>query len=153
MPVLHRSIVRFSSVIFASLLASATLAADSPLFNRDIRPILSANCFQCHGPDSNKREAELRIDEEAGNVSAFGGKLAKSKAWRRIISDDPDTRMPPVDSHLELKPEQIALLKAWIESGAEWEGHWSFIAPQKPPVPTTSKPGWVKNSIDAFILK
>jgi hypothetical protein len=142
-----------SFVLSAALLMSETAAANSPLFNRDIRPILSANCFQCHGPDANKREAELRLDEEAGSLKAFGGSVGKSEAWQRIISDDSETRMPPVDSHLELKPEQVALLKAWIESGAKWEGHWSFIAPQRPPVPTTAKPDWVKNSIDAFILK
>ncbi len=95
----------------------------------------------------------MRLDDEAGVVAAFSGSLAKSEAWQRIISNDPDTRMPPVDSHLELKPEQIALLKAWIESGAKWEGHWSFIAPQRPPIPKTSKPNWVKNSIDSFILQ
>jgi len=128
-------------------------AADAPLFNRDIRPILSANCFQCHGPDDKHREAELRLDDEDGVIAAFSGSLAKSEAWQRIISKDSDTRMPPVDSHLKLKPEQITLLKAWIEYGAKWEGHWSFIAPQRPPVPELNKPDWVKNSIDAFILK
>lgn len=150
MPVLRR--LSSCCVCFA-LLTSLTIAADTPLFNRDIRPILSANCFQCHGPDDKHREAELRLDEEAGAVKVFGGSLKDSEAWQRIISEDSDLRMPPVDSHLELKPEQIAMLKAWIESGAKWEGHWSFIAPQMPAVPETAKPGWVKNSIDAFILK
>ncbi|MFT4555214.1 MAG: DUF1553 domain-containing protein [Planctomycetales bacterium] len=153
MPVLHRSF-RCLVCLAAVLLPSGFLSAvDAPLFNRDIRPILSSTCFQCHGPDDKHREAAMRLDDEEGIVKAFSGGLAKSEAWQRIISDDPDTRMPPVDSHLELKPEQIALLKAWIESGAKWEGHWSFIAPQKPPVPKTSKPDWVKNSIDAFVLK
>lgn len=95
----------------------------------------------------------MRLDDEEGVVAAFSGGLTKSEAWQRIISKDPDTRMPPMDSHLELKPEQIALLKAWIESGAKWEGHWSFIAPRRPPVPKTNKPDWVKSPIDAFILK
>jgi hypothetical protein len=153
MHTLHRSIIYFSSVVFAFPMTSTIFAADAPLFNRDIRPILSANCFQCHGPDDKHREADMRLDDEEGVLAAFSGSLAKSEAWQRIISDDPDTRMPPVDSHLELKPEQIALLKAWIESGAKWEGHWSFIAPQRPPVPKTNKPDWVKNAIDSFILK
>ncbi len=153
MHALHRSIVYFSSVVFAFSVTSTMFAADAPLFNRDIRPILSANCFQCHGPDDKHREAELRLDDEDGVIAAFSGSLAKSEAWQRIISKDSDTRMPPVDSHLKLKPEQITLLKAWIESGAKWEGHWSFIAPQRPPVPELNKPDWVKNSIDAFILK
>lgn len=153
MPVLHRSLAACGFVLLTTLQSSPTLAADVPLFNRDIRPILSSTCFQCHGPDDKHREADLRLDDEEGVVKAFSGSVAKSEAWQRIISNDPDTRMPPVDSHLELKPEQIAMLKAWIESGAKWEGHWSFIAPQKPPVPATSKPDWVKNPIDAFILK
>ena len=135
------------------LSSNFTFAADAPLFNRDIRPILSANCFPCHGPDANQRKAEMRLDEEAGILAAFGGSLEKSEAWLRISSNDPDERMPPIDSHLKLKPEQIALLKVWIQSGAKWEGHWSFIAPQKPPVPQTAKPDWVHNSIDAFVLK
>ena len=153
MPVLHRSLASCVFLLLTTLQSSLTLAADVPLFNRDIRPILSSTCFQCHGPDDKHREADLRLDDEEGIVKAFSGNVAKSEAWQRIISQDPDTRMLPVDSHLELKPEQIALLKAWIESGAKWEGHWSFIAPQKPPVPATSKPDWVKNPIDAFILK
>jgi hypothetical protein len=143
----------FGFLLLITMQSSLTLAAEAPLFNRDIRPILSSTCFQCHGPDDKHREAELRLDDEAGIVKAFSGSLAKSEAWQRITSNDLDTRMPPVDSHLELKPEQVALLKAWIESGAKWEGHWSFIAPRKPPVPKTSKPDWMKNPIDAFILK
>jgi len=134
MHALHRSIVYCSSVVFVLSMTSTVFAA-------------------CHGPDDKHREAELRLDDEAGIVKAFSGSLAKSEAWQRIISKDPDTRMPPVDSHLELKPEQVAMLKAWIESGAKWEGHWSFIPPQRPPLPNINKPDWVKNSIDAFILK
>lgn len=153
MLVLHRSIFNISFVLLTAMMSSRTLAVDAPLFNRDIRPILSSTCFQCHGPDDKHREAELRLDDEAGIVKAFSGSLAKSEAWHRITSEDPDTRMPPVDSHLELKPEQIALLKAWIESGAKWEGHWSFIAPRKPPVPQTTTLDWAKNPIDSFILK
>ena len=124
MPVLHRSLASCVFLLLTTLQSSLTLAADVPLFNRDIRPILSSTCFQCHGPDDKHREADLRLDDEEGIVKAFSGNVAKSEAWQRIISQDPDTRMPPVDSHLELKPEQIALLKAWIESGAKWEGHW-----------------------------
>ena len=103
MHVLHRSMVRFSTCLLAVVVASTTLAADAPLFNRDIRPILSANCFQCHGPDDKHREAELRLDDEEGIISAFSGKLAESEGWQRITSNDPDLRMPPVDSHLDTR--------------------------------------------------
>lgn len=94
----------------------------------------------------------MRLDDEEGVVAAFSGKLAESEAWQRIISKDPDTRMPPVNSHLELKPGQIAILKAWIESGAKWEGHWSFIPPVKPSRPPHSYPEFTRNAIDDFIM-
>jgi mono/diheme cytochrome c family protein len=142
-------------LLAVSISASSAIAAEESAvsFNRDIRSILSANCFTCHGPDDKRREADLRLDEEDGIVAAFGGGLSKSAAWQRIISKDPDEQMPPPDSHLELKPEQIGTLKRWIDAGAKWEGHWSFIPPAKPPLPTVSQPGWVKNPIDSFILR
>lgn len=135
-----------------SITSSASVARDVPQFNRDIRPILSASCFPCHGPDDKHREADLRLDDKEGIAAAFSGRLAESKAWQRIISDDPDTRMPPIDSHLELKPNQITTLQAWIEAGAKWEGHWSFIPPAKPPRPPHSNPEWTVNAIDDFIM-
>ena len=144
--------IRLGICLLAVVVTSTTFAADVPLFNRDIRPILSANCFQCHGPDDKHREAELRLDDEEGIVKAFSGKLTESEAWQRIISEDPDLRMPPVDSHLELKPGQIATLKAWIEAGAKWEGHWSFIPPVKPSRPPHSYPEFTRNAIDDFIM-
>lgn len=128
------------------------LNAGEVLFNRDIRPILSSNCFQCHGPDEHERKADLRLDEEQGIRDAFGsGDPNESEAWARIISSDDDYRMPPRDSHREMKPEQVALIKRWIENGAKWEGHWAFIAPQKPNVPEVRNTKLVANPIDAFI--
>jgi hypothetical protein len=129
-------------------------AEDSVLFNRDIRPILASKCFNCHGPDKTHREAELRLDEEDGIETAFGGKLAKSEAWERINSKDDDIRMPPPKSHKQLTADEIELLSKWIESGASWEGHWAFTPPVKPPVPApkTDK-GRIVNPIDAFILQ
>lgn len=153
MPHPRRLCVCILIVLAAVLAAASSRAADNLQFNRDIRPILSANCFHCHGPDSNHREADLRLDEQSGIAESFGKGLAESEAWSRIISNDPDEKMPPADSHLELKPEQITILKKWIESGAEWEGHWSFITPERPAVPETSKRTWVRNAIDAFILR
>lgn len=102
-------------------------------FNRDIRPILSDNCFYCHGPDKNHREAELRLDTEAG---LFGGGKAKSvvrkgspdqsKLMQRVLSTDPDKQMPPPDSGKQLSPNQVETLRSWIAQGGSFEGHWAF---------------------------
>ncbi len=149
--------------LLAILLVSAN-AADVR-FNRDVRPILSATCSRCHGPDDAHREADLRLDNEAGIRQAFDGGLTDSEGWARIISQDPEVVMPPPDSHSELKPKEIAILKAWVEAGAAYEGHWSFIAPSSPVVPFTggipagsvaddgSLKTWIRNPIDAFVLQ
>lgn len=136
-----------------------TAAANRPIkFNRDIRPILSETCFHCHGPDEHGRRADLRLDSLAGATADLDGAkaitpgdLEKSEAWWRIISDDPDELMPPPESHLVLTDEQKALLKRWIEEGAEYEGHWAYVAPVKPAPPVTTGE-WGKNEVDRFIL-
>lgn len=140
-------------LFLASLLTSTTSLADVR-FNRDVRPILSSICIKCHGPDDAHREADLRLDDEDGVRHAFGGGLAKSEGWNRIISKDPDLVMPPPDSHVELKASEVATLKAWVESGAEYEGHWSFIPPQKRELrKAESSADWIRNPIDAFVLQ
>jgi hypothetical protein len=131
-------------------------------FNRDVRPILSENCFFCHGPDKNKREADLRLDTPEGLFGANdrpGTVVPKrpdqSELYARITSDAPEPKMPPVDSGKELSPRDVAVLKKWIEQGAPYEGHWSF-QPIKRPVPPEAKgpppAGFVRNPIDQFIL-
>ncbi len=129
-------------------------------FNRDIRPILSDNCFACHGPDEKKRKAKLRLDQPEGAFAAKDGhqaikprNLKASELWLRINSKDPDELMPPPDSHKKLKPEQIALFKQWIEQGAAYQGHWSFVPPVQPPVPKAKNARWPRNSIDSFIAQ
>jgi len=113
-------------------------------FNRDIRPILSDKCFFCHGPDANKREADLRLDLRDNAVDAGAINVddpGVSELLRRITSTDPDVQMPPPASKLEpLSADQIATLRKWIEQGAEYEGHWAFIALQdaEPGIDTTS---------------
>jgi hypothetical protein len=128
-------------------------------FNRDIRPILSENCYACHGPDKNSRKAGLRLDTESG---AFGklddifpvvpGKPDASEVVRRITTTDEDDHMPPLDSTKKLTSEQIALIKRWIEQGAKWEGHWAYIAPKMSPIPKVKNKKWPRNPIDNFIL-
>ncbi|MFP6886414.1 MAG: c-type cytochrome domain-containing protein, partial [Opitutales bacterium] len=110
-------------------------------FDRDIRPILSDNCYHCHGPDAKKRKADLRLDVKEGAFADLGGyaaivpgNLAKSELFTRISSDDPEEHMPPPDSNRELSPEEIALLKEWIAGGANWKGHWSFDRVERPTV-------------------
>lgn len=103
-------------------------------FNRDIRPILSDNCFYCHGPDRNKRQADLRLDTETGLTGNGGsggaivpGKANESELIRRILSADPDERMPPPESGKALTESQVALLRRWIDEGGQFEGHWAFL--------------------------
>ena len=139
----------------AAFLLTGGLRADEISYNRDIRPILSENCFACHGPDKRARKADRRLDtadgaraEIDGVRAIVPGDLAKSDAAVRIESHDADEQMPPPKSEKKLKPTQIALLKKWIEQGAKYEPHWSFIAPQRPAVPAVG----VTNPIDAFIL-
>lgn len=124
---------------FVGLLLAAPLVADEKIrFGRDILPILSNNCFACHGPDESARKADLRLDLEQDakavqgeSAAVFAGDLAKSTLWQRIVSDDPDYVMPPMDSHKELKAEQKELIRRWILEGAGWGKHWSFELPQR----------------------
>ncbi|MCA9247117.1 MAG: DUF1553 domain-containing protein, partial [Planctomycetales bacterium] len=134
-------------------LPNAVCGDESVQFNRDVQPILSANCFFCHGPDDKHREADLRLDTEEGIRAAFvAGKPQESEAWLRIISTDEDERMPPRDSHKELLSSDIETVRRWIEQGAAWQGHWAFIAPEKPSLPKVAQRDWIANPIDAFIL-
>ena len=140
------------SVLQLTLSGSNSSGDDLVQFNRDVRPILSNNCFQCHGPDAQHREAELRLDRQQGIEGAFGSAgLAGSEGWERIISSDADLRMPPPESHKELSPPEIEILKRWIEQGGSWQDHWSFLAPQRPPIPQTPFDKWGVNPIDAFV--
>ncbi len=125
---------------------------DEIRFNRDVRAVLSAKCFTCHGPDAASREAELRLDTEDGIREVFSGGVEKSSAWERIQSNDEFTKMPPPDSHLKLESGEIDILHKWIAAGAKWEGHWSFIPAVKPQVPDVQQSESVRNPIDAFII-
>jgi hypothetical protein len=128
-------------------------------FNQHVRPILSENCFACHGPDAKVREAKLRLDVRTsavgprkGGPAVVAGKSASSQMIQRILSKDPEERMPPPNSHKKLSARQKAMLQKWIDQGAIFEKHWSFIVPKKPVVPKVSNGKWVANPIDAFVL-
>ncbi|HWB05770.1 MAG TPA: DUF1553 domain-containing protein [Verrucomicrobiales bacterium] len=133
---------------------SAAPAADLS-FNRDIRPILTENCFQCHGPDPGSRKANMRLDladhatakAKSGAVPIVPGKPDESEFIKRIFATDPDEAMPPAETHKVLKPGQKELLRRWISQGAKYEGHWAFSKPVRPAVPPSS----FAHPIDAFI--
>lgn len=158
-----RSVPRVLSVpVCLALIASARLCAGTAVsgtpeylrFNRDIRPILSENCFACHGPDKAARKAKLRLDirDVALEKGAFEpGQPDISDAITRIFSTDPEEFMPPPDSNHSLTLKQKEMLKRWVAEGANYEPHWAFIPPVRPPAPANA-PGYKgMNPIDAFI--
>ncbi len=131
-------------------------SAEPILYNRDIRPILSDNCFYCHGPDKNKRKAKLRLDEREVAIekkAIVPGKPEESELIKRINSRDSDELMPPAEAHKTLSAAQKDTLKRWIAQGAVYQAHWAWITPVRPPVPSVANGLWAKNPIDAFILK
>lgn len=132
--------------------------ADDISFNKDIRPILSDACFQCHGPDEKKRQGNLRLDvsEAARKGGDSGpaiipGKVDQGELWKRITSHDPELQMPPASSGKSLSEAQIQTLRKWIESGAEYQGHWAFIPVQRPNVPRLASASTSNHAIDTFI--
>ena len=133
-----------------AFLVFATTAAAQPVqFNRDVRPILSENCFVCHGPDKNHRKADLRLDvrESAIKEKAFvPGKPDKSALVERLFTKDEDDLMPPPDSHKVLTAQQKDILKRWIAEGAEYQPHWAYIAPVKAAITEPSA-----NPVDALV--
>jgi hypothetical protein len=157
---------RIVSVLLAWMLlpAVAPVVAAGPNkieFNRDIRPILSSNCFFCHGPDPKHREADLRLDERVaataevdGRRAVAPGKPEASELIARITSTDADTVMPPRDSNKKLTPEQIELLRRWIAEGAEYQTHWAYAPLKKPAAPraTDADAPRVRNDVDRFLL-
>ena len=147
--------------LLPALFAIRLVAAAPPVdFARDIRPILSDRCFTCHGPDESKRQAGLRLDTEEGAKKLRGthavivpGNAGASEILKRVAPETPAKRMPPPYSDRKpLSEKEIATLRVWIEQGAKWQGHWSFIAPVRPAVPEVRNANWVRNPIDNFIL-
>ena len=131
------------------LLAAAGAFAEDVDFNRDVRPILSDKCFFCHGPDRNTQEADLRLDsrEAAADV------LESGELVRRVLSDDPDERMPPVDSKLSLSARDKRVLQEWVKQGAVYKQHWAFeLLPESVSVPKSDDSRWPRQTLDRFVL-
>jgi hypothetical protein len=165
------NIVRISQsglVLAILTLAVASLAGEAAAvrdidYDRDIRQVLSNNCFKCHGPDAAERQAGLRLDRrddalkaaESGVVPIVPGKSAESELVRRIFSDDTEVRMPPADSNKRLTDAEKELLKQWINAGAPWRQLWSFVPPTRPQPPLSSalrRGDWPRTLIDRFVL-
>jgi hypothetical protein len=141
----------------------AGLAPDEIDYNWHVRPILSENCFRCHGPDPSSREAGLRLDvgelavqelpETPGRYAIVPGNPERSELVRRIRSTDADERMPPESTHKVLTAREIATLEQWIDNGAEYRPHWAFISPERPEVPEIASTASFANEIDRFVLQ
>jgi len=146
-------------LIGCALGSALAFAAPPPVdFNRDVRPVLSDNCFQCHGPDEKHRLAGLRLDSREDA-------LAERKNGRLIVPGDPNNslllqrmahpdkarRMPPPMSGREVSPSQVDIIRRWIEQGAKWETHWAFTAPKRQEAPTVKNTAAIRNPIDQFI--
>lgn len=147
-------------VCHAVLVRQAINAAEYEInFNRDVRPILSDKCFQCHGPDEAARKAELRLDDEStvksardGIVIVSPGDPTRSELIRRITSDDESEVMPPPESKKPLTEIEKQTLQQWIADGAKWSQHWAYEAPVKHEIPTVKQTDWPRNWIDHFVL-
>jgi hypothetical protein len=138
---------------------SLSRADDRIVFSRDIRPILSDACSQCHGPDEQKRKADLRLDTKEGafadhdGAKAFvPGKPDASEALKRMTTADASKRMPPGKTGKKLTDAQIALVRKWVEQGADWSEHWAFTPPVRSKLPAVRDSAWVRTPIDAFVL-
>jgi len=146
----------FSLCLGVSVVSASAQAAERKIeYNRDVRPILSENCFACHGADSASRKADLRLDKREDAIKADAiapGDADKSALIDRIFSDDKSQVMPPRKTKKKLTDAQKETLKRWIASGAQYESHWSFIAPKRAALPAVKNAAWVRNPIDRFIL-
>jgi hypothetical protein len=153
---------RTAAAVGALALAAASVLSGQEIeFNRDIRPILSDQCFSCHGPDAAKRKTKLRFDTESGaKIELAKGRFAivpgdpeRSELVRRVTSTDTAVRMPPAYAgRAALRADEIERIRRWIAQGARWQPFWSFIPPQRPALPPVRDEKWVRNPIDRFIL-
>ena len=151
---------RFLLALVTVVLTASGIGAAPPVdFNRDIRPLLFANCILCHGPDDAERAADLRLDTSVGALADLGGYAAivpgdadESEIIARITTDDEDIRMPPAEHASALSDDEVALLKRWINEGAKYAKHWSYEPPRFDGLPAVRDDTWPANGIDYFVL-
>jgi len=130
-------------------------------YSRHIRPILSNNCFKCHGPDEKERKGGLRLDlgeaatkpADSGSAAIVPGRPSESALVARITATAADELMPPPHTNKKLTPHEIELLQQWIKQGADYKLHWSYVKPRRPALPVVHNAGWVRTGIDHFILQ
>src|SRR4051794_6603619 len=148
-----RSVYLIAALLFLGFPARAVE------FNRDVRPILSDKCFACHGPDAVSKKIPFRLDREADAKADLGGgrhaivegDATASTLVQRIRTNKAAQQMPPVYSGLKLTGAEVQTLEKWVSEGAKWQKHWSFLPPERKPVPQVSDSAWVRNPIDAFV--
>jgi len=144
----------------AALVAGTSAAAPAPDFQRDVRPILSRQCFACHGPDEHSRKGGLRLDlresaltpAKSGKRALVPGKPDASELIRRITSTDHNQVMPPPETKKQLTTAEVDTLRRWVAGGADYQPHWAFIKPRQAALPKVKQSGWPQNAIDHFIL-
>ena len=151
-------------MVLAILAAGGTrvlaVAPEHPDFEHDVQPILSDNCYACHGPDESNREGGFRLDQkssaiaeaDSGTPPIVPGDAESSEVFVRLITDDEDLRMPPTDSGKQMTKEQIQLIRQWIEQGAAWQEHWAFVPPRQGQLPNVQDKDWLKTPVDLFVL-
>ena len=152
-----KSLTAANWVLCTLLFADQSILAQPVDFNADVLPILSRNCFHCHGPDDKSREADLRLDTRAGalrvdNPLITPGNSDTSPLIQRITSNDPDMRMPPASSKQQLTAGEIEVLRRWISEGAAWSEHWSFLPLKRHLPPIVDHKDWPRTGVDNFIV-
>ena len=151
--------MRIISMLLIMGLTALANATEPISFNKQIRPILADRCYACHGPDSAQRVSDMRLDQQettfqelpSGEFPVVKGKPNESAVIHRIVSDDDEIKMPPVDSGKTLTQQEIELIQQWISEGADWNKHWAYEAPQHSPLPRPIKNWQQNNPIDLFI--
>src|SRR5262249_17514267 len=144
------------SVTVAGVRAQDQTSRAPVSFTREVLPILSNNCFACHGPDERQRKTRFHFDTREGAFAKRGviepGKAAESLLIEMVTHPDPKQRMPPPESGHTLTDPQISVLRRWIDAGAVWDTHWAYVPAKRPDPPATKRTGWTRNPIDQFIL-
>ena len=167
----HRTLLTLVAIPALGWAANSARAADPTGakvdFNFDIRPVISAKCFHCHGPDEKSRKAKLRLDlrtealkEHEDGPTIVPGSASDSALIARITSKDPDEVMPPPKENHALTAQEIQLLQRWIDQGAEYKPHWAFVQPERAAIPGDAEydlklaelAKWPRNPIDHFVL-
>ncbi|MDB6041104.1 MAG: Planctomycete cytochrome [Verrucomicrobiales bacterium] len=157
-----RTIAFFFLVAVGAIRISTEAAAlpEGPDFTTEVRPLLSRNCFKCHGPDDSARKSKLRLDlpdaplkpAKSGAIAIVPGKPAESELVKRIFSTDEDEVMPPPSTKAQLTQAEKETLKNWIAAGAKYKQHWAFVPPRQSPLPILKNTSWPRNAIDHFVL-